>query len=92
MPYIDTATCNAPGSYNGSIPASMMCAGGAKVDACQGDSGGPLVRRSKTDGDVLVGIVSWGESCGEERKYGVYARITAHRDWILGVIAKDGKE
>jgi secreted trypsin-like serine protease len=91
VPHIDLATCNAPGSFNGSVPASMLCAGGAKADACQGDSGGPLVLRSDTEGPVLVGIVSWGESCGQERKYGVYTRITAHREWILKTIASDGK-
>jgi secreted trypsin-like serine protease len=91
VPYIDLVTCNAPPSYEGAIPASMLCAGGAKADACQGDSGGPLVLRSKTEGDVLVGIVSWGESCGKQFKYGVYTRVDAHRAWILGVIAADGK-
>jgi secreted trypsin-like serine protease len=91
VPYIDRATCNEPRSYNGAIPPSMLCAGYHEKDACQGDSGGPLVLRSKEEGDVLVGIVSWGESCGKQFKYGVYTRIDAHRAWILGVIAADGK-
>jgi trypsin len=90
VPYVDNDTCNAPKSYNGAIPASMMCAGGAKADACQGDSGGPLVRRSKEDGDVLVGIVSWGQSCAQKHKFGIYTRVTAHREWILKTIASDG--
>jgi secreted trypsin-like serine protease len=52
-------------------------------DACQGDSGGPLIMRraietpaseKKPYADVQVGIVSWGEKCGEARYPGVYAR------------------
>jgi transmembrane serine protease 11E len=67
----------------------MMCAGSEK-DACQGDSGGPLVLRPSKKADdlrvkgdeVLVGIISWGESCGQPKKYGVYTRVSAYRDWI----------
>ncbi len=91
VPFIDRATCNEPKSYNGSIPPTMMCAGYHEKDACQGDSGGPLVLKSAKEGDVLVGIVSWGESCGQQFKYGVYTRIDTHRAWILGVIASDAK-
>jgi secreted trypsin-like serine protease len=90
VPYIDIATCNEPKSYNGKIGPSMICAGYHAKDACQGDSGGPLVYKGP-DGPVLVGIVSWGESCGKQFKYGVYTRVTAHRDWILKVIDTDGK-
>jgi len=57
-------------------------------DACQGDSGGPLLlRRASMNqdgsyGDVQVGIVSWGEKCGEARYPGVYARIKTLFPWI----------
>jgi secreted trypsin-like serine protease len=91
VPYIDRATCNEPKSYNGAIPPSMLCAGYHEKDACQGDSGGPLVLKSEAGGDVLVGIVSWGESCGKQFKYGVYTRVDAHRAWILSVITSDGR-
>jgi secreted trypsin-like serine protease len=88
VPHVDTATCNEPKSYNGAIRPSMICAGFHEIDACQGDSGGPLVYKGP-DGAVLVGIVSWGESCGSQFKYGVYTRVSAHRDWITKVIASD---
>jgi secreted trypsin-like serine protease len=70
----------------------MLCAeeatGGA--DACRGDSGGPLVWH-RLNGPVLVGVVSWGEGCGESLKYGVHTRVSSHRDWIDGVLASDKK-
>jgi secreted trypsin-like serine protease len=95
VPHVDTALCNEPQSYNGKVRPSQICAGGGTKDACKGDSGGPLVLTSKTDDGkrktedaVLVGIVSWGESCGKQLKYGVYTRVSAHLDWIGKVIAE----
>jgi trypsin len=54
------------------------------VDACQGDSGGPLIVRARRGTPRLVGIVSWGEGCGQ-RHYGVYTRIAAVGDWLATV-------
>lgn len=71
---------------------TMLCAGatgpGVVADACQGDSGGPLVRHDGgpvgPDGvtdlghyDRVVGLVSWGVSCGDARLPGVYTRLAA---------------
>ena len=84
VPHVDTAVCDAEESYKGKITAGMLCAGYAKgaKDACQGDSGGPLVWHKAGAGNFLVGVVSWGEGCARESKYGVYTRVTAYADWI----------
>ncbi|GAB0091496.1 chymotrypsin-like elastase family member 2A [Sergentomyia squamirostris] len=55
----------------------MFCAGGGTKDACQGDSGSGLICQN-----VLVGIVSYGSSCGVPGIPGVYTDIQYHMDWI----------
>ncbi|MDI3418795.1 S1 family peptidase [Streptomyces luteolus] len=71
-----------PGSVDGKYMAnSMLCAGEPKGgrDACQGDSGGPLVARGR-----LIGLVSWGDGCGEPGNPGVYTRISE----VLPLVSK----
>lgn len=54
----------------------------------QGDSGGPLTcERNQTH--FIYGIVSWGDSCGEMGKPGVYTRVTKYVDWINTKIAQN---
>lgn len=66
---------------------TMICAAGANpagdvIDACQGDSGGPLVAGSG-DARRLIGVVSWGQKCATMLP-GVYTRITAASDFLVG--------
>ena len=59
----------------------MLVSGGR--DACWGDSGGPLMLQDATTGRYFAyGIVSWGEGCADEGKYGVYTRVENLVDWI----------
>jgi len=54
-------------------------------DACQGDSGGPLVLHTGEQGDLLVGLVSFGYTCGGS-KPGVYSRIAENVGWIEEIV------
>lgn len=60
-----------------------LCAGvdeGGK-DACQGDSGGPILAQGNGEW-LLMGLVSWGDGCGREGRFGVYSEVSAIQDWI----------
>ena len=89
VPLVPNDECNATDAYNGRVRPGMICAGreDGGVDACQGDSGGPLV--DYTSGSpVLVGVVSWGEGCARERRYGVYTEVSLFESWIKRTILK----
>ncbi len=84
---LKTVACDDYPDYVGKTDATMMCATAPGADSCQGDSGGPLVL---TDGEpVLVGIVSWGISCGEADHPGIYVRVASFTDWIGRAMAAD---
>lgn len=81
---IATPVCNSKESYDGQITDRMVCAGykeGLK-DSCQGDSGGPLMSVLSSGQPRLIGVVSWGQGCGQKNKFGVYGRLSVVRDWI----------
>ncbi|XP_062988494.1 coagulation factor VII-like isoform X2 [Elgaria multicarinata webbii] len=69
------------------ITDNMFCAGYDKEvqDACKGDSGGPFAVAYRGTW-YLLGIVSWGEGCGEVEKYGVYTRVTNYMAWIKEIV------
>ena len=56
----------------------------AEKNYCQGDSGGPLICDVKGVA-VLVGVVSWGVTCGKEGYPGIFSNVHYHRDWIESV-------
>lgn len=94
MKLVDTADCAKMISLpNSDVRKSVVCAVGENFlsDTCQGDSGGPLY--SDINGQqVLLGIVSYGEGCGNHVKKsvlgfnkeipGVYTRVAAYKDFI----------
>jgi len=81
--YINNFQCAIPYGFQ-RIKRNMMCAHSSRGrDACQSDSGGPLIMQH-ADGpeqDTLVGIVSWGKSCGSQYP-GVYGRVSSAYSWI----------
>ncbi|XP_037026767.1 trypsin-2-like [Bradysia coprophila] len=82
---IDHTRCNR--AYGNIHPTGMICAGtveGGK-DSCQGDSGGGLYC-----GNYVVGIVSFGATCGDARFPGVYTSIAAYNDWIDSTLVWSG--
>ncbi|MEL6111373.1 MAG: serine protease [Pseudomonadota bacterium] len=83
LPVVSNAQCNEPESYGGTISETMLCAGEREggLDACQGDSGGPLTQ-TVNGKRLLIGVVSWGDGCGRQLKYGVYTRVPRFTDWI----------
>ncbi|XP_061900107.1 coagulation factor X-like [Entelurus aequoreus] len=65
------------------ITPFMFCAGyyNEAKDSCQGDSGGPHANK-RYDTWFLTGIVSWGEGCAQQGKYGIYTRLSLFYTWI----------
>ncbi|KAM9356680.1 coagulation factor IXa [Symphorus nematophorus] len=85
VPYTDRTECTRSSSAR--ITPVMFCAGyyDEAKDACQGDSGGPHAN-SIHDTWFLTGIVSWGEECAKDGKYGVYTRVSLYYRWIKHVM------
>ncbi|XP_021518970.1 transmembrane protease serine 11A [Meriones unguiculatus] len=81
---ISNEVCKQQQVYGNDIKRGMFCAGFLEgiYDACRGDSGGPLVVKDNKDTWYLLGIVSWGDNCGQRNKPGVYTQVTYYRRWI----------
>ncbi|NXI74509.1 FA10 factor, partial [Anseranas semipalmata] len=81
IPYVDRNTCRL--ALHHQVTKNMFCAGYNKdgQDVCQGDGGGPHV--TEYNGTYFVtGIISWGEGCGRQGKYGVYTKLSKFLPWV----------
>ena len=94
LPVMPQKVCEAAYWKNKFNPKYQICAGGEKdKDSCGGDSGSPLMKLQKRQmaenkysySYVLIGMVSYGPpECGTKNRMGVYTRVKAYQDWILG--------
>ncbi|NXT76421.1 FA10 factor, partial [Zapornia atra] len=81
VPYVDRKTCQL--ALRNLVTRNMFCAGYDKdgKDACRGDGGGPHV--TQYSGTYFVtGVISWGEGCGRQGKYGVYTNLSKFLPWV----------
>ncbi|NXJ89863.1 FA7 factor, partial [Corythaixoides concolor] len=85
LPIVAMETCQR--ATDRLVTDNMFCAGhgAAGADACKGDSGGPFTV-SYHNTWFLLGIVSWGEGCAEQGKYGVYTRVSNYIPWIKEIV------
>lgn len=88
LPVADQMSCI--NSTEHVITDNMFCAGYLleEMDACTGDSGGPFVVNYRGTW-FLAGVVSWGERCAAEGKYGVYTRLGNYLPWIHEEMMKE---
>ncbi|CAI5638749.1 unnamed protein product [Oreochromis niloticus] len=94
LPIVDPNICRSSTSVK--ITDNMFCAGykpddNHRGDACEGDSGGPFVMKYPAENRwYQIGIVSWGEGCDRDGKYGFYTHLFRMTRWIGKVIEKMG--
>jgi secreted trypsin-like serine protease len=79
VPLVATGVCEeAYETIEQTITPRMLCAG-SRTDSCYGDSGGPLIGAepgvSGPSSDVLLGLVDFGNGCGQTGYPGVYVRV-----------------
>ncbi|XP_069751965.1 prothrombin [Narcine bancroftii] len=86
LPIVKQQVCKASTTIK--VTDNMFCAGFSPEekehgDACEGDSGGPFVMKNPSDNRwYLIGIVSWGEGCDRDGKYGFYTHVFRLKNWL----------
>ncbi|XP_070711773.1 prothrombin [Pempheris klunzingeri] len=96
LPIVDQDTCRSSTTVR--ITDNMFCAGfkpddAERGDACEGDSGGPFVMKYPAENRwYQMGIVSWGEGCDRDGKYGFYTHVFRMSRWMRKVIDKAGQD
>ncbi|XP_010786167.1 prothrombin, partial [Notothenia coriiceps] len=96
LPIVDPDICRASTSVK--TTDNMFCAGfkpddAVRGDACEGDSGGPFVMKYPADNRwYQMGIVSWGEGCDRDGKYGFYTHLFRMGRWMRKAIESTADE
>lgn len=89
IPIINQEECREDYISIHNITNRMICAGkgNAVKSTCRGDEGSPLLCGNSSTGyaNILTGIVSWAENCGDPQYPGVYSRLQAVRSWIQNI-------
>lgn len=75
---------------DGIIDETQLCAGSRKTiqDTCPGDSGGPIQIDHPIyyKAAMVVGLTSFGKSCGFKNSPAVYTRIFPYLNWIESIV------
>ncbi|QCX78430.1 Trypsin [Streptomyces sp. YIM 121038] len=80
VPILSHAECRT--SYGEYDTKLNFCAGVEGKDSCQGDSGGPIFRKVPgREAPILIGVVSYGEGCGDQGAPGVYTSTSSAKLW-----------
>ncbi|CAF2871195.1 unnamed protein product [Rotaria sp. Silwood2] len=68
--------------------SGQICAGELQggSDTCQADSGGPLMIENSDSRWEIVGITSFGKSCGKPNTPGIYTRVGTYNTFIRSTI------
>jgi len=76
--------CNIYVTYTqGQICAGELSGG---ADTCQADSGGPLMLENSDSRWEVIGITSFGKSCGKPNTPGIYTRVATYNSFIRSTI------
>ncbi|XP_043837010.1 serine protease 55 [Dromiciops gliroides] len=77
------------------LTKNMICAWEprGKQDRCLGDVGGPLICSAKNQRNIWhqVGIISWGQGCGQKETPSMYTSVSRYLDWIIRETRKTGQ-
>lgn len=96
LPIVDQEICKSSTSIR--ITNNMFCAGyrpedNQRGDSCEGDSGGPFVMKNPEENRwYQIGIVSWGEGCDRDGKYGFYTHLYRMGKWMRKTIEENGND
>ncbi|XP_055389933.1 uncharacterized protein LOC129618930 [Condylostylus longicornis] len=69
------------------VTNSQICAYSEVSDTCEGDSGGPLLIEDDKKVATVIGITSFGMSCGTNTP-GLYTRVAYYLNWIESIVCE----